>query len=86
MRILLIANGLHSKNLNALSKYNLEIKSIYHTNLDNINLNEFDVIYSPALPIDVSRYPSSKFIFGPHFSVFPENTQIRTIQGNQNVV
>jgi hypothetical protein len=86
MRILLIANGFHSKNFNALTRYNIELITIYNTNLDNINLNEFDVIYSPSSPINVSRYPSSKFIFGPHFSVFPDKNQIDLISRNKNVI
>jgi hypothetical protein len=86
MKLLLIANGFHSKNFNALKNYDMEITSIYNTNLDDINLNEFDVIYSPSSPIDVSKYPSIKFIFGPHFSVFPDKKQIDLISGNKNVV
>ena len=39
-------------------------------NLENFNLSEFDVVYSPCLPIDVSKYPNTKFIFGPHFSIY----------------
>lgn len=86
MRILLIANGFHSKNFNALTMYNIELTTIHNTNLDSINLNNFDVIYSPASPIDVSRYPSTKFIFGPHFSVFPDKNQMDLISGNKNVI
>ena len=31
-------------------------------------------------------YKSSKFIFGPHFSVFPDENQIQLINGNKNVI
>jgi glycosyltransferase involved in cell wall biosynthesis len=86
MRILFIENWMHTKNLNALLKYNIKIVSIKHTNLDKINLNHFDLIYSPACTIDVSKYPNSKFIFGPHFSVFPNKNQLDLITGNKNVI
>jgi hypothetical protein len=84
---LLFINGLHHKNMNALQKYNnIEITTVNNTNLDNINLDEFDAVYSPAQPIDVSRYPNTKFIFGPHFSVFPVENQIALIKGSKNTV
>jgi hypothetical protein len=60
----LFINGyLHHKNYNALCKYkNIDI-------VDNINIA--DVIYSPGeyLPI----HPEKICIYGPHFSVFPNN-------------
>ena len=34
------------------------------------SIEKADLIYSPCKPIDISRYPKKKFIFGPHFSVF----------------
>jgi glycosyltransferase involved in cell wall biosynthesis len=86
MKVLFIENGMHVKNLNALRKYDMFVISINHTNLDAINLHHFDIIYSPSCPIDVSKYPNSKFIFGPHFSVFPNKNQIDLISGNKNVI
>jgi hypothetical protein len=79
MKVLFISNGMHPKNLSALQKYNIELITTYNTNLDSINLSNFDIIYSPCSPIDVSRYPLSKFIFGPHFSVFPDKNQMDLI-------
>ena len=86
MKVLFISNGMHPKNLSALQKYNIELITTYNTNLDSINLSNFDIIYSPCSPIDVSRYPLSKFIFGPHFSVFPDKNQMDLISGNKNVI
>lgn len=37
------------------------------------SIEEADIIYSPSNPIDVIKYPMKKFIFGPHFSVFPDH-------------
>jgi hypothetical protein len=74
MKILYINIGMHAKNQNALMNYkNISFYVINRPNLDNINLNEFDCVYSPSVPFDVSLYPNTKFIFGPHFSVFPDN-------------
>jgi len=73
MKVLFVDIAMHSKNLNALLNYNINISRINHTNLDSIDLSQFDVVYSPSQTIDIKKYPNTKFIFGPHFSVFPEN-------------
>lgn len=86
MKILFINYWLHSKNEYALMNY----KKIQFTiikeirEIDNFNLSEFDCVYSPGLPIDVSKYPTTKFIFGPHFHVFPDDRLI-PIKGNNSV-
>jgi len=77
---------MHQKNVNALYKYNNNYyvaKSIEE--IDNIHLNQFDCIYSPCVPLNVKKYPNAKFIFGPHFSVFPELHQMNEIRNN-NVI
>jgi len=75
MKILFINQWMHHKNMHALLNYkNIELEII--NNIEDINkydLNNFDCIYNPSNPIDVSKYPNTKFIFGPHFSVFPDN-------------
>jgi len=87
MKILYIKSGMHHKNHNAIINY----KKINFYISDNINilnsidLSEYDSVYIPSHPIDVNKYPNTKFIFGPHFSVFPENNQMNLIRGN-NVV
>lgn len=87
MKVLLIDTGIHSKNRNALFKYNnIQITYINHTNISSMNLNMFDIVYSPSSPINVENYPNTKFIFGPHFSVFPEKHSIEIISKNKNVV
>ena len=86
MKILYINIGMHLKNHNALMSYkNITFYVINHNNLDNINLNDFDCVYSPSVPFDVSLYPNTKFIFGPHFSVFPELHQMNIIN-KSNVI
>ena len=85
MKVLFININMHSKNFNALMKYNNNFYVINHTNLDSIDLSIFDVIYSPSVPINVEKYPNVKFLFGPHFSVFPEKHHMDIIRG-KNVI
>ena len=72
MKILIIGD-FHHKNkegLERLLKYlNYDYKIVNYIN----DINNYDIIYSPCYPIDTSKYPDKKFIFGPHFSVFPDN-------------
>lgn len=86
MKILFLENSIHKKNLNALYKYNNNyyvIKSVEQIN--NIDLRQFDCVYSPCIPFNVKNYPNTKFIFGPHFSVFPQLHQMNEIR-NKNVI
>jgi hypothetical protein len=71
MKILIIGN-FHHKNKIGLE---LLLKNInFEYKFGNINeINNYEIIYSPSLPIDSANYPNKKFIFGPHFSVFPDN-------------
>lgn len=82
MKILLIDDFIHHKNRHALLSYNIitDIKRPY----ENINFNEFDIVISPSTPINVRLYPNVKFIFGPHFSVFPD-ARFQQIVGNNSV-
>jgi hypothetical protein len=75
MKVLFIKSGIHHKNLHFI----LNCKQItFHiindvNEIQNLNLVDFAAVYSPCQPIDVSKYPNTKFIFGPQFSVFPDN-------------
>jgi hypothetical protein len=84
MRILLVNINFHRKNCHALLSYkNIQVAQIYDINqIHNINLSEFDCVYSPSLPIDISKYPNTKFLFGPHFSVFPDERVLSVIGPN----
>jgi len=87
MIILLIDIFLHQKNKDALLKYNNNYYVINSIDiLDKIDLKQYDFVYSPSQPIDVSNYPNTKFIFGPHFSVFPEKKQMDIIKQSKNVI
>lgn len=66
----LITDTFHWKNREALiimfNLHNIEFRFGKEIDIPN-----YDIIYSPNNPIDTSKYPDKKFIFGPHFSVFP---------------
>lgn len=81
----MINNWIHPKNLDALLDYNIAITTTNDTNLDNVNLYNFDAVYSPSQPINVGKYPNTKFIFGPHFSVFPDEKHMDIIRGINSV-
>jgi glycosyltransferase involved in cell wall biosynthesis len=77
-RVLLVG-WLHHKNLNALLKYK-EIE-LFRADVLPESLDSFDIVYCPSTCVDVSLYPGVRFIFGPHFSVFPEANQMSLIRG-----
>ena len=85
---LLIVGNFHHKNqigLKILLEYlNWQYTFAGDNNINQCDINEFDIIYSPKKPIDTSKYPTKKFIFGPHFSVFPTSqlTHINNIHKN----
>lgn len=86
MKILYININMHVKNNNALLNYkNISLYIINHTNIDSLDLTQFDCVYSPSQAINVSKYPQTKFIFGPHFSVFPEKHHMDIIQGCNSI-
>ena len=87
MKILYLNIGMHHKNQHALINYkNIIFECIYSTHeLQNIDLSQYDAVYSPSEPIDVSIYPNTKFIFGPHFSVFPVKQHMDLIKNNNSI-
>ena len=52
--------------------FQMDIINNINTNLNNIDLTQYDVVYCVSHPIQSNKYPNTKFLFGPHFSVFPE--------------
>ena len=72
MKILIIGSFFHHKNKAGLIAVLNYLQWTYNFGTLN-DINNFDIIYSPSEPIDSSKYPTKKFIFGPHFSVFPDH-------------
>jgi len=69
MKILIIQTY-HFKNQEGIEKMLHFLKYEYKNGYIE-DIKDFDVIFSPNIPIDTSKYPNKRFIFGPHFSVFP---------------
>ena len=84
INILYLCNWNHPKNHNALIHYK-NIKFTQVTTLNSIDLSKFNAVYSPDISINTNLYPNTKFIFGPHFSIFPEKNQIDMIS-NPNTI
>lgn len=87
MKILYLNTGMHNKNQHALNHYkNIEFVTIHSPEqIRNYDLSLFDCVYSPCEPIDVSLYPNTKFLFGPHFSIFPDEKLLK-IKGENHVL
>lgn len=87
MKILYLNTGMHHKNQHAINNYkNIEFVSIHSPDqIKQFNLSEFDCVFSPCEPIDVTLYPNTKFLFGPQFSIFP-NEKLLKIKGQNHVL
>jgi hypothetical protein len=86
MKVLFIKSHIHHKNFNFILKckqINFYIVDSINQ-INNIDLNSFDAVISPCDTIDVSKYPNTKFIFGPQFSIFPED-RLKIIKGPKTV-
>ena len=71
MKFLIVSDFHHKNKIGLINILNYLQWSYHFGNMNDIN--NYDIIYSPNSPIDTSKYPNKKFIFGPHFSVFPTN-------------
>lgn len=87
MKILLLDTFFHKKNFHAFELYkNIEFNVIKNeSEFYNIDLSIYDIIYSPTTPLPVKKYPHKKFIFGPHFDVFPNESKMQMIEGKNSV-
>ena len=88
IRLLYIQSTAHHKNNHAIMNYKRHFEITVINNIDqlaNIDVSTFDCVFSPCCPIDVSKYPKTKFIFGPQFSVFPDEKQLQLVNGQNSV-
>jgi hypothetical protein len=86
MRVIFIKSGIHHKNLHFILKCTkIDFHIINSVNeFYGMDISSFECVISPCEPIDVSNYPNMKFIFGPQFSVFPDN-KLTLINGPNTV-
>jgi len=87
MKVLLLNKFFHKKNLHAFVNYKSIDCDIINTENEfyNTDLTPYDIIYSPSTPLPVKKYPYKKFIFGPHFDVFPDEFKMQMIEGKNSV-
>lgn len=64
-----------------LSYLNFEYKWGNYNDIPN-----YDLIFLPDNPIDTSKFPTKKFIFGNHFSVFPTNKLLHIKNVHKNSI
>lgn len=85
---ILVVDEIHHKNREAICnatylhlEFVANVAKVYKK-----DSTKYDIIYSPSNPIDTSRFPpNTRFVFGPHFSVFPDTKQLSQLVGN-NIV
>ncbi len=78
MKFFINPTNIHPSNKVALNQI------VNHLKLELVNnINDADVIYSPGQPLPIHQHPTKKFIFGPHFSVFP-NQKALSLNGTHN--
>ena len=87
MKILFIKSFMHHKNLNFILKCKqIEFHIVNNVNeMYDLNLHDYDAVYSPCQPVYASNYPYLKFIFGPHFSITPLEHQMKLIKSPNTV-
>ena len=83
MRDLLIIGDLHHKNRDGLNAMLSQNGIKYKCGSEN-DIIDYQYIYCPSYVVDTTNYKTKKFIFGPHFSVFPTNklTVINNVHNN----
>ena len=88
MRLLIVnPQSIHHKNAESIQKYtNLQITYAHQVNeIYQMDLSKYDIVFSPCDPINTGMYPNVKFVFGPHFSVFPEEHKMKLLIGNNMI-
>jgi hypothetical protein len=80
---LLIIGDLHHKNCHGLNMMLSQHGIKYKYGSEN-DIIDYQYIYCPSYAVNTTNYKTKKFIFGPHFSVFPTNnlTLINNIHNN----
>jgi hypothetical protein len=74
-KILILNSWIHDKNkigLATLLNYLLANQQIEYKVGSLAEIPNYDIVYSSSDIINTSQYPNQKFIFGPHFSTFPD--------------
>ena len=82
-KVLIVNTEFHRKNKIGIEKI-LQFLQIPFKYGNKNDIPNYDIIYSPVIPINTSIFPNKQFIFGPHFSVFPDTTMLHMINNIYN--
>ena len=83
MKFLIIDEYIHHKNKIGLIFMLNKLKISYKIGTPK-DIPDYDVIYFPSSEFNTSKYKNKKFIFGPHFSIFPITDQLNKIKNIHN--
>jgi len=83
MKFLIIKQYIHHKNKIGIIFMLNKLKISYKIGSPK-DIPDYDVIYFPSSDFNTSNYKNKKFIFGPHFSVFPVTNQLKQIKNINN--
>ena len=84
-KILFINCWIHDKNRESIAyilNYLMKAQRIEYKIGSASDIPNYDVIYSASETINTALYPNKKFIFGPHFSTFPNQSQLKSLQAS----
>jgi len=87
MQVIFIKSYVHYKNFNFI----LNCKKINFFIINSVadfykmDISSFDAVFSPCDIIDVSKYPNTKFIFGPHCCLFPNEKNLSLVKGKNSI-
>lgn len=85
MKVLIIMSFLHHKNKSGIEMMLEHLQWEYkYGNIEDIP--NYDAIYFPDQPYDSSIYPKKIFIFGPHFSMYPDDKLLQINNNYKNSV
>jgi hypothetical protein len=91
MKVIFIRDHCHPKNYN-FANLSKKLKIFVLNTLEDFlnmspeNVARFDAVFSLCRQIDVSKYPTVRFVFGPHFFIFPEQHKVSLIKNQPNAV
>lgn len=85
VKILCINCEMHEKNRQGIAfvlNYLFEQHGIEYK-IGTVNdIPNYDVVFSVSQQINTASYPNQKFIFGPQFSTFPNQSQLKSLQSD----
>lgn len=66
-KVYIYRTGYHPKNIDGL------LRMCEHNKWVLTDFEEADLVFSASTYVDIALYPQKRFVFGPHFSIFPND-------------